>query len=76
MGKIFDKFFKRNNNSNEQHNGTSDNVVHYCCMCGAPETDVNLIIRGQGGNYICDRCSSMIHYQDLNHEQLCLLYYL
>ncbi len=64
MGKIFDKFFKRNNNnSNEQHNGTSDNVVHYCCMCGAPETDVNLIIRGQGGNYICDRCSSMIHYQ-------------
>ena len=37
----------------------------HCCMCGAPEDQVNLIIRGGGNgeNYICDRCASMIHYQ-------------
>lgn len=40
-----------------------DDPIHYCSMCGAPETDVNLIIRGTNEHYICDRCASMIHYQ-------------
>lgn len=37
--------------------------VRTCCMCGAPETDVHLIIRGEDNHYICDRCATMIHYQ-------------
>lgn len=37
--------------------------THTCCMCGAPDTEVNLIIKGGSDNYICERCAGMIHYQ-------------
>lgn len=70
---VFDRFRKIKNEKKPISNPQVDDVkdlnennepeVHYCCMCGAPETDVNLIIRGGGNNYICDRCASMIHYQ-------------
>ena len=56
--KHFSKAPKQIENNDEQKIN-----VHYCCMCGAPETDVNLIIRGADNNYICDKCASMIHYQ-------------
>lgn len=56
---IINNFFNKKSKQSE----LPDDPIHYCCMCGAPETDVNLIIRGGGNNYICDRCASMIHYQ-------------
>lgn len=37
--------------------------IHYCSMCGAPETEVNLIIKGADDTYICEKCGAMIHYQ-------------
>ena len=56
--RIKDLFYKDNADQQEQK---IDGL--HCCICGAPESDVNLIIRGGGGNYVCDRCASMIRFQ-------------
>ena len=37
--------------------------VHCCCICGVPETEVNMVIRSNNGQYICEKCASMIHFQ-------------
>ena len=38
--------------------------VNYCCICGAPEGEVNMLIRSSLGNqYICEKCAMMIHEQ-------------
>lgn len=47
--------------SNNEQTIKSD--VRYCCICGAPEDQVKIIIRGGANTYICDRCATMIHYQ-------------
>lgn len=56
--RIKDLFYKDNADSQEPKN----EGLH-CCICGAPDSDVNLIIRGGGNTYVCDRCASMIRYQ-------------
>ena len=37
--------------------------VHCCCICGVPETEVNMVIRSNNDQYICEKCASMIHFQ-------------
>ena len=37
--------------------------VHCCCICGVPETEVNMIIRSNNDQYICEKCASLIHFQ-------------
>lgn len=37
--------------------------VHCCCICGVPETEVNMVIRSNNGQYICEKCASLIHFQ-------------
>lgn len=37
--------------------------VHCCCVCGVPETEVNMVIRSNNDQYICEKCASMIHFQ-------------
>lgn len=44
---------------------TADEVenVHCCCICGVPETEVNMVIRSNNDQYICEKCASLIHFQ-------------
>ncbi len=37
--------------------------VHCCCICGVPETEVNMVIRSNNDQYICEKCASMVHFQ-------------
>ena len=37
--------------------------VHCCCICGVPETEVNMVIRSNNDQYICEKCASLIHFQ-------------
>lgn len=37
--------------------------IQHCCICGAPETDINLIIRTNNNQYICEKCATMVHAQ-------------
>lgn len=37
--------------------------VHCCCICGVPETEVNMVIRSNNNQYICEKCASLIHFQ-------------
>ena len=37
--------------------------VRCCCICGAPETEVNMVIRSNNDQYICEKCASLIHFQ-------------
>ena len=30
--------------------------VHCCCICGVPETEVNMVIRSNNDHYICEKC--------------------
>lgn len=59
--RIKDLFCKKDNV--ESQNDNIQNEVLHCSICGAPADKVNLIIRGGGNTYVCDRCASMIHYQ-------------
>lgn len=34
-----------------------------CCICGAPEDVVDMVIRTNNNQYICEKCASMIHFQ-------------
>lgn len=53
------------NNENQEQEETTDEDVEEkcCCICGAPESAVNMIIRGNGEHYICEKCASLIHSQ-------------
>ena len=44
--------------------------VHCCCICGVPETEVNMVIRSNNDQYICEKCASLIHFQidEINKE--------
>ena len=52
-------------NNTEQEETSDENVdeERCCCICGAPESLVNMIIRGNGEHYICEKCASLIHSQ-------------
>lgn len=50
------------NNSEESSENKEDNE-DYCCICGAPSSAVNMIIRACGEQYICEKCASLIHAQ-------------
>jgi len=50
-------------NITEEHGIDEIPEVHYCCICGAPETDVNLVIRSNNNQYICEKCADLIHFQ-------------
>ena len=57
--RIRDLFFK---NPETEVQDTEKELLH-CSVCGALDGQVNLIIRGGGNTYVCDRCASMIFYQ-------------
>lgn len=63
--RIKDLFCKKINveHQNPENTEEKEKDALYCSVCGAPASDVNLIIRGGGNTYVCDRCASMIHYQ-------------
>ena len=49
---------------NEADNSANDvENVHCCCICGVPETEVNMVIRSNNDQYICEKCASLIHFQ-------------
>ena len=52
-------------NNTEQEETSDENIdeERCCCICGAPESLVNMIIRGNGEHYICEKCASLIHSQ-------------
>ena len=52
-------------NNTEQEETSDENVdeERCCCICGAPESSVNMIIRANGEHYICEKCASLIHSQ-------------
>ena len=47
-----------------EEDADGEDNVNYCCICGAPEGEVNMLIRSSLGNqYICEKCAMMIHEQ-------------
>lgn len=49
--------------NSEDTKADDDFIEHQCCICHAPESAVNLIIRGPHNHYICEKCASMINEQ-------------
>jgi len=54
--------FKKNS---KKHNDVQPEkpVVHRCSLCGAPETEVPIIIRGGEDTYVCQKCAELIYSQ-------------
>ena len=50
-------------NNDIEEDATEEPAEKCCCICGAPESVVNMIIRGNGEHYICEKCASLIHSQ-------------
>lgn len=47
----------------ESQNIIDEKYEKHCCICGAPESSVNMIIRGSNNQYICEKCATLIHDQ-------------
>ncbi|WQJ53592.1 MAG: hypothetical protein [Wendovervirus sonii] len=53
------EFFKKN----KKNNDALDVPVHHCSLCGAPETEIPIIIRGGSNTYVCQKCAELIYSQ-------------
>lgn len=54
---------KKKNNPVPSQQEPQKPVATYCCMCGAPDSDVNLIVKGGDDNFLCEHCAASIYFQ-------------
>lgn len=54
------KFFKKGNSNSDAQELAP---VHHCSLCGAPETEIPIIIRGGTSTYVCQKCAELIYSQ-------------